>query len=167
MVEIQPAHKDHFEKIWSIIHDILKRGDTYPFAPETTQAEAFEFWMQYPTAAYVAFHEGELVGTYYIKPNQPGLGSHVCNAGYMVASRARGKGIGKAMCSHSLDEARKLGFKAMQYNLVVCTNKGAIKLWQDLGFKIIGTIPKAFNHSQEGLVDAFVMYQWLEAVEKD
>ena len=161
MVEIKLARDEQFEAIWSIIHEILKKGDTYPFAPGTTREEAFQIWMKNPVATYVAYYDGEMAGTYYIKPNQPGLGSHVCNAGYMVASRARGKGIGRAMCRHSLDEARKLGFSAMQYNLVVCTNRGAVKLWQDLGFKIIGKLPRAFHHSKEGLVDAFVMYQWL------
>ena len=102
------------------------------------------------------------MGTYYIKANQPGLGSHVCNCGYMVCADARGKGIGRAMCEHSLVEARKLGFKAMQYNLVVSTNRGAIKLWQDLGFDIIGTLPGAFEHRHKGFVDAFVMYQWID-----
>ena len=105
--------------------------------------------------------EGEILGTYYIKANQPGLGSHVCNCGYMVRASARGEGIGRAMCKHSLGEARKLGFKAMQFNLVVSTNTGAVKLWRDLGFDIIVTLPKAFNHRQKGFVDAFVMYQWL------
>ena len=161
MVEIKLAQDKHFDEIWPIINDVLKKGDTYPCAAETTRADAFEIWMKYPRATYVACSQNEIVGTYYIKPNQPGLGSHVCNAGYMVALKARGKGIGRAMCKHSLEEARLLGFKAMQYNLVVCTNKGAIKLWQDLGFKTIGTLPKAFNHSEKGFVDALVMYQWL------
>ena len=161
MVEIKSAQNENFDEIWAIINEVLKKGDTYPFAPETPKTEACQIWMKYPKATYVAYSEGEIVGTYYIKPNQPGLGSHVCNAGYMVISKARGKGIGRAMCRHSLDEARKLGFKAMQYNLVVSTNAGAVKLWQDLGFEIIGTLPKAFNHRKKGFVDAFVMYQWL------
>ena len=161
MVEIKLAQDEDFEEIWPIIHEVLKKEDTYPYAADTTKAEALQIWMKYPKATYVASSESEILGTYYIKPNQPGLGSHVCNAGYMVASRARGKGIGRAMCKHSLTEARRLGFKAMQYNLVVSTNQGAVKLWQDLGFNIIGTLPKAFNHSEKGLVDAFVMYQWL------
>ena len=162
MVEIKLAQDDDFEKIWPIIHEVLKKGDSYPCAADTTKAEAFQIWMKYPQATYIAISESEILGTYYIKANQPGLGSHVCNAGYMVASRARGKGIGRAMCNHSLTEARKLGFKAMQYNLVVSTNQGAVKLWRDLGFEIIGTLPKAFKHSKKGLVDAFVMYQWLD-----
>lgn len=161
MVKIKLAREENFEEIWSIIHEVLKKGDTYPFATQTTKAEAIQIWMKHPRATYVAYSADKMVGTYYIKPNQPGLGSHVCNAGYMVTAKARGQGIGRAMCQHSLDEARQLGFKAMQYNLVVCTNKGAIKLWQDLGFKIIGTLPKAFNHKEKGYVDALVMYQWL------
>jgi ribosomal protein S18 acetylase RimI-like enzyme len=118
--------------------------------------------MEKPKATYVAVLDENIMGTYYIKANQPGLGSHVCNCGYMVRNSARGKGIGRAMCQHSLSEARKLGFKAMQYNLVVSTNTGAVRLWQDLGFYIIGALPRAFNHREKGLVDAFVMYQWLE-----
>src|SRR5436305_13454050 len=115
-----------------------------------------------PSATYVALAEGQMVGTYYLKPNQPGLGSHVCNAGYMVKGQARGQGVGRAMGLHSSLEARQAGFRAMQFNLVVATNEGAIKLWQDLGFSIIGTLPRAFNHRRLGLVDALVMYQLLD-----
>ena len=162
MLEIKLARHDGFEQIWSVIHEVLRTGDTYPFVPETTREEAFHLWMEKPQATYVAVLDDDIVGTYYIKANQAGLGSHVCNCGYMVRASARGKGIGRAMCQHSLDEARRLGFKAMQYNLVVSTNSGAVKLWQDLGFDIIGTLPKAFKHREKGFVDAFVMYQWLE-----
>lgn len=164
MLEIKLAQNDDFEAIWPVIHEVLRAGDTYPFEPETTREEAFQIWMKKPQATYVADLDDEIVGTYYIKANQPGLGSHVCNSGYMVRAGARGKGIGKAMCAHSLGEARKLGFKAMQYNLVVSTNTGAVKLWQDMGFEIIGTLSKAFNHREKGFVDAFVMYQWLDEI---
>lgn len=162
MLEIRLARNDEFDLIWPVIHEVLRTGDTYPFTPDTTQQEAFHIWMEKPKATYVAVLDENIMGTYYIKANQPGLGSHVCNCGYMVRNSARGKGIGRAMCQHSLSEARKLGFKAMQYNLVVSTNTGAVKLWQDLGFYIIGTLPRAFNHHEKGLVDAFVMYQWLD-----
>ena len=164
MLEIKLAHNDCFEAIWPVVHEVLRAGDTYPFAPETTREEAFQIWMKKPQATYVAYLNDEIVGTYYIKANQPGLGSHVCNAGYIVRAGARRKGVGKAMCKHSLGEARRLGFKAMQYNLVVSTNTGAVKLWQDMGFEIIGTLSKAFNHREKGLVDAFVMYQWLDQI---
>lgn len=108
--------------------------------------------------------EKKVLGTYYIKPNQPGLGSHVCNAGYMVSSVARRRqGIGRAMCGHSLQEAVTLGFKAMQFNLVVATNIRAIKLWKEMGFEMIGTLPKAFKHTDKGFVDAHIMYKRLNA----
>jgi len=116
-----------------------------------------------PTATYVALsNKKKIDGTYYIKPNQPGLGSHVCNCGYIVAEGAYGRGTGSAMCVHSQREAKKLGFKSMQFNLVVSTNKSAIHLWQKHGFQTIGVLPKAFNHKRLGYVDALVMYKQLE-----
>ena len=116
------------EAIWAIFHEVVSTGDTYAYAPDTGKSEALRLWIDEPQSTYVAFSEDELVGTYYLKPNQPGLGAHVCNAAYMVASRARGQGVGRAMCEHSMDEARRLGYRAMQYNLVVATNEGAIRL---------------------------------------
>ena len=161
MIDIRLATQADFAEIWPIIHEVFNRGDTYPFAPDTDKETAYHIWMEIPTATYVALQDGEIVGTHYLKPNQPELGSHVCNAGYMVRSAARGRGIGRAMCQHSLVEAKKLGFKAMQYNLVVRTNVAAVKLWQDLGFEIVGTLPKAFKHKKLGFVDAYIMYQRL------
>lgn len=113
------------------------------------------------TATYVATCNEKIIGTYFIRPNQPGLGSHVCNAGYMVSKMSRGEGIGRKMCAHSLNEARKLGFYAMQYNLVVVTNVYAIRLWKDMGFEIVGKLTKAFCHKQKGFIDAYVMYRLL------
>lgn len=116
-----------------------------------------------PSATFVAVDEDdEVIGTYYIKPNQPALGAHVCNCGYIVAENARGHGVAAAMCEHSQREALSRDFRAMQYNLVVSTNEGAIRLWKRHGFEIIGTLPKAFRHLQLGFVDAFVMYKQLE-----
>lgn len=161
MLEIKPAKKEDFEIIWPIIHEVFRRGDTYAFAPDTTKEEGFKIWMETPMATYIAASDGKTVGTYFIKANQPGLGAHVCNAGYIVSASARGKGIGGSLCEHSLLEARKLGFRAMQYNLVVSTNIKAIKLWQRCGFTIVGTLPKAFNHSEQGFIDAFIMYRLL------
>ena len=161
MISVRQARPDHNEAIWEIFHEVVAEGDTYPFSPDTDREEALRVWTEIPRATYVAERGGEVVGTYYIKTNQPGLGSHVCNAGYMVRSRARGMGVGRAMCAHSLDEARSLGYKAMQFNLVVATNLGAVKLWQKMGFEIIGSLRKAFNHARLGLVDAYVMYRLL------
>ncbi|MCA9835635.1 MAG: GNAT family N-acetyltransferase [Trueperaceae bacterium] len=158
---IREAQEQDFEAIWPIFHQIVKQGTTYAYAPETSRDEAFDLWMKLPKKTYVAELEGEIIGTYYLKANQTGLGSHVCNAGYMVSESAQGKGIGKAMCLHSQEQAMGLGFKAMQFNLVVSTNP-AVQLWEKLGFEKIGCLPKAFQHQRLGYVDAFVMYKWLD-----
>jgi ribosomal protein S18 acetylase RimI-like enzyme len=104
-----------------------------------------------------------VIGTYKLKPNQPGLGNHVCNCGYVVSPHARGRGIASALCEHSQTEAQTMGYLAMQFNLVVSSNEVAVRLWQKLGFRIIGTLPGAFRHSQLGFVDAYVMYKHLAA----
>ena len=161
MITIKKAAKKDWDQIWPIVQAVFQSGSTYAYPPETNKEDAYTIWMKVPTATYMALSEGTVAGTYYIKPNQPALGSHVCNAGYMVSSTARGQGIGRALCAHSLQEAVKLGFKAMQYNLVVVTNQCAIKLWIDMGFEIIGTLPRAFKHKEMGLVDAHIMYQIL------
>jgi len=158
---IRTAADSDFEAVWQIFHEIIAAGDTYPFAPDTDRSEAYKLWMQTPVATYIALTGDRIVGTYYIKANMPGLGSPVCNAGYMVAEAARHQGIGRSMCAHSLQAARNLGFKAMQYNLVAVTNERAVKLWGQMGFTKIGLLPRAFKHSRHGLVDAWVMYQWL------
>jgi len=161
MISIKKAEIKDWDKIWPIVQEVFQSGTTYAYSPETNKEDAFEIWMTAPAATYVALSDENVAGTYYIKPNQPKLGSHVCNAGYMVSTAARSQGVGRAMCAHSLKEAVKLGFKAMQYNLVVVTNKYAIKLWQDMGFEIVGTLPRAFNHKELGLIDAHIMYQLL------
>ena len=161
MLEIRKATDDDFDAIWPIFHEIVERGDTYAYPPDTDKAGGYKFWMEKPLATYVAVLDEQIVGTYYIKPNHPGLGDHVCNVGYMVGSQARGRGVARAMCEHSQTEARKLGFRAMQFNLVVSTNEVAVKLWQKMGYSIVGTLPQAFRHQTLGYVDAFVMYKSL------
>jgi ribosomal protein S18 acetylase RimI-like enzyme len=115
-----------------------------------------------PRRTFVIENDGKVLGTYYIKTNQPGPGSHVCNCGYMVSSMSRDEGLATAMCKHSQKIAKDLGYKAMQFNLVIESNEGAIKLWRSLGFEIVGTIPKAFAHPNLGFIDAHVIYKWLE-----
>lgn len=161
-MEIRAATPEDHEAIWAIFHEIVSRGDTYAFDPETGREEALEIWVHRPAATYVCELDGQIAGTYYVKANQPALGAHVCNCGYMVPAWARGRGIATAMCLHSQVEAVRLGFKAMQFNLVVATNEVAVRLWQSLGYDVVGTLPRAFNHRTIGLVDAHVMYKWLE-----
>lgn len=159
-MEIRRAEVADFEGIWPILEGIARAGNTYAYPRDITREAAFNLWITLPSASYVAAESGQIVGSYYLKPNQAGGGAHVCNAGYIVAEAARGRGVGRALCLDSQREAVKLGFKAMQFNLVVATNP-ALKLWRLLDFSTIGTLPKAFRHPQHGLVDAFVMYKWL------
>lgn len=167
-MKIRLAEVADTEAVWDIFHQIVLRGDTYVYAPDTTKEEAIALWIQQPIATYVALSDAHgsdkssVLGTYYIKPNQPGLGSHVCNCGYMVAENARGQGVATAMARHSQIAAVRLGFKAMQFNCVVSTNYAAIALWQKLGFQTIGTLPGAFQHHRLGYVDAYVMYRALD-----
>ena len=123
--------------------------------------EALQIWLKTPSKTYVAEENNNILGTYYIKTNQSGPGSHVCNCGYMVSSKARGRGLATSMCEHSQEVAKELGYKAMQFNIVIKNNDRAVRLWQKLGFQIIGEIPEAFNHQTEGYTDALVMWRKL------
>jgi L-amino acid N-acyltransferase YncA len=165
-VEIHDAHKDDTDAIWAIFQAVIQTGDTYVFPPETPRIEMDQYWLAAHMRTYVAEFEDDVVGTYILKANHPGLGSHVANASYMVHPAAQGRGVGTAMCAHSLAEARRLGYRAMQFNLVVSTNEAAVHLWDKMGFSIVGTLPQAFHHQNLGYVDAYVMYQSLENHEK-
>ena len=136
-------------------------GDTYALDPNIARKDALMFWFGTRTHTYVAENYQRVLGTYILRPNHPGPGSHVANAAFMVAAKARGQGVGRAMGEHCLNEARRLGFRAMQFNFVVSTNESAIRLWQELGFKIIGTLPGAFRHPEKGYVDVYVMFRSL------
>ena len=161
MLEIRAATEADHDAIWDIFHAILAKGDTYAFEPEMSRREAFAYWFRADTHTYVAERDGCVVGTYILRANQPGLGSHVANAAFMVASDAQGSGVGRRMAEHCLGETRHLGFRAMQFNFVVSTNTPAIHLWEQLGFKVVGTLPGAFRHPKRGYVDVYVMFHSL------
>lgn len=156
---IRKALKTDYDSIWEIIQEAITRGSTLAFAPDTPKEEMLAFWCAPYAHTYVAEMDEKTVGTFFIKANQPGLGAHIANAGYITPAMAGGKGIGEAMCRFSLDEARRLGFQAMQFNLVVKSNTRAVRLWQKMGFEIIGEIPEAFNDINRGLTNAYIMYQ--------
>lgn len=160
MLKLRLANEDDADMIWSIIQPVIRAGNTYALARNMTKEEALSYWMSSDKWTFVAEENDEILGTYYMKTNQAGGGSHVCNCGYITSENARGRGIARQMCEHSLLKAPELGFQAMQYNCVLSTNEGAVRLWKRLGFDIVGTIPKVFNHPSEGYVDAFVMYQF-------
>ncbi len=163
MITIRSIEEPDWLSVWKLIEPVFRSGETYAFSQEITEAEAHKVWVEAPSATFVAKDDrGTVLGTYYIKPNQPALGSHVCNCGYIVGENSRGKGVASLMCEHSQREAIRQGFRAMQYNLVVSTNEGAVRLWEKLGFAIVGTLPGAFKHPRHGYVNAFVMYKQLE-----
>lgn len=161
MITIRKSISNDTNQIWNIFHSVVRSGDTYVFMPNITKEEALSYWMGVGKYCYVAEYENTIAGTYIIKDNQPGLGSHIANASFMVSPKFQGKSIGKTMGQHALIEAKTLGYAAMQFNLVISTNSVAINLWQKLGFKIIGTIPNAFNHQQYGMVNAHIMFREL------
>ena len=161
MLNIRPATKTDCDAIWNIFHAVIASGDTYAFDPEMSREDALAYWMRSDTHTYVAEEDRQVVGTYILKSNQPGQGSHVANAAFMVAPKAQRQGIGRAMGDHCLREARRLGFRAMQFNFVVATNESALRLWRDLGFEIVGTLPGAFRHPTKGFADVHVMFRSL------
>lgn len=152
---------DEFARVWPIFQSVIAAGDTYSYAPDTRVEQARDAWTTLPGRCFVAERDGEVLGAYLLKPNQTGLGDHVANAGYMVSPAARGRGVASAMCEHSMQQARRAGFTAMQFNFVVSTNTVAVRLWQRHGFQIVGQVPRAFRHAVHGPTDVYVMHREL------
>jgi len=185
MIQVRAATEADRDAIWNVFQEIIASGDTYAFDPKMSREEALAYWFRADTHTYVAEVDREsvgeadsfpgtatpsptgemnkrvIVGTYILRPNQAGGGSHVANAAFMVAPDAQGSGVGREMAEHCLGQARGMGFRAMQFNFVVSTNAPAIHLWEQLGFKIVGTLPGAFHHPEKGYVDVYVMYRSL------
>lgn len=161
MLEIRKANEPDKTEVWEIIKEVISTGESYIFYPNTPREKMLEYWFAADKETYVAVSENEIVGTFFIKANQPDLGSHICNAGYMVSSKTKGKDIGRKMAEFSLTEGKNLGYQAMQFNFVVKSNEIAVKLWLALGFEIIGEIPEAFQHKENGLTNALIMYRKL------
>jgi ribosomal protein S18 acetylase RimI-like enzyme len=162
VITIRRYLETDWQAVWPILRSTIQAGETYTFAPDSSEAEIHRAWIETPSATYVACDpDGRVLGTYFIKPNQPGPGAHVCNCGYVVASNEEGRGIATLMCEHSQREAIAMGFRAMQFNFVVSSNERAVRLWQRLGFEIVGRLPGAFHHPRLGYVDALVMFKQL------
>lgn len=156
-MHIRPASAADDDTIWHILEPAFRAGETYPIPHDTSRADALAYWHSPGHSVFVAEDEGTVVGTYYLRANNRGGGDHVANCGYVVAPDAFGRGVARAMCAHSLDQARARGFTAMQFNFVIASNERAVRLWQDLGFAIVGRLPRAFRHPRLGPVDAYVM----------
>ena len=161
-MQIRPAsqHADA-DAVWAILEPTIRAGETYTLPRDLTRSDALDYWFGSRHEVFVAEDNVHIVGTYFLQANQQGGGAHVANCGYVTAPFATGRGVARAMCAHSLDRARERGFRAMQFNFVVSTNKRAIALWQSFGFEIVGELPCAFQHPTAGFVDALVMYRSL------
>lgn len=158
-MEIRAARADDWTAIWPFWHEIVAAGTTYDWDPETDEPTARSMWMQQPPGrTFVAELDGEIVGTSKLGPNRALLGDHIANASYMVAPERSGKGIGRALVEHSIAQCRADGYDAIQFNAVAATNVHAVRLYRDLGFEIIGTVPEAFRHPTEGKVGLHIMY---------
>lgn len=160
-MQIRPATNADHPAIAAIILPVIHAGATYALDPAMDAATAVAYWTGPDRETFVAEETGRVVGTYYLRANQAGGGDHVANCGYMTDATATGRGIARRMCEHSLREARRRGFLAMQFNFVVSINLRAVALWQSLGFAIVGRLPAAFRHPEAGLVDALVMHRLL------
>jgi L-amino acid N-acyltransferase YncA len=158
---IVSATTAHSNEIWEIFRQVAQTGDTYVFDANISRGDALQYWLAPDHHVFVAVDNGHVFGTYILRKNQPGRGSHVANASYMVSPQARGKGLGSLMCQHSIEEARRLGFSAIQFNMVVSSNSTAISVWKKHGFEVVGTLPRVFRHETQGFVDAFVMHRFL------
>ena len=158
MVNIRSATTKDADNIWHILEPVFRAGETYTLPRDINRHDALAYWFAAGNQVFVAEENGEVLGTYYLRANQRGGGSHVCNCGYMTAAQATGRGIARRMCLHSKEQAKRSGFRAMQFNFVVSTNERAVKLWQSLGFEIVGRLPLAFEHPARGFVDALVMF---------
>ena len=161
-IRIREYQPDDWPRVWTMMEPVIRAGETYPYAMDMDSDGAHAMWIEKTDRVYVAEdEEGDLLGTYYIAPNQPTLGAHVANCGYLVSERARGRGIATRLGEHSLVEAAKLGYRAMQFNLVVNTNAASHHIWKKLGFRAVGTLDGAFLHAKDGYVDATVYYKVL------
>jgi ribosomal protein S18 acetylase RimI-like enzyme len=160
-ISVRPADACDEEAVLRIVREVVNEGTSYFYVPDISDDELLAYWLPEEPSTFVGIRYGEILGAYVLRTNFPGRGEHVANASYAVAARARGTGIGSVLAEHSLHEARRRGYTAMQFNRVVSTNEGAVRLWQRAGFQIVGTLPRVFNHPTLGLVDAYVMHRFL------
>jgi L-amino acid N-acyltransferase YncA len=161
-MEIREFTDEDWPAVWAIYQTVVNAGETYTYDPAWEEEQAKEIWVEpAPGRTFVAIEGDRIVGTAHVGPNKPGRGSHVATASFMVDEDARGLGVGRALGAHILDVARTDGYHSMQFNAVVESNTGAVRLWRDLGFEILGTVPEAFEHPTLGKVGLHIMYQRL------
>ena len=160
-MHIREATEGDWPQVWALFRSVAAAGDAFAYDESTPEAVARKLWFDPPAHCWICEADEGFAGTYYVRPNQPGRGGHVANAGYMVAPAFRRRGLAAAMCEHSLTTAKALGFTAMQFNFVVSANAAAVRAWERCGFAVVGRLPAAFRHAELGFVDALVMFREL------
>ena len=163
-VTLRPVSDADGDALWGLLAPVFRAGDTYAIDRDIARQEALAYWCGPPRRVFVAEHAGDILGSYYIVRNQAGGGTHVCNCGFVTAPVAQGRGVARTMLAHSMTTARQHGFRAMQFNFVVSTNTRAIEIWARAGFEVVGRLPGAFKHPENGYVDALVMHRTLDQV---
>lgn len=160
-LNFRKAAQSDSDALWSLMEPIIREGSTYVFSQDSSKEKMMDFWLAQDKSTYVAELDGEIVGTFFLKANQPDRGSHIANAGFMVRPLVNGQGIGKAMAEFALTEAKQMGFQGMQFNYVVKSNLTAVHLWKKLGFDIVGEVSDAFLHPILGPTHIYIMYRRL------
>lgn len=156
---IRPATEDDWSGIWPFFDATVREGETYAFPMDLTRETGRDLWLERPPGLTVVLEdEGRILGSAKMGPNRPGHGDHVGTASFMVAPEARGRGVGRRLGEHVVQWHRDAGFRGIQFNAVVETNLAAVRLWRDLGFEIVGTVPGAFRSPAHGYVGLHVMY---------
>ena len=160
-MNIRPATSSDADALWAIVEPLIRGGEVFALDRKMSEAEAVDYWFGFDKEVFVAEDHDVILGAYYLRANQAGGGGHVANAGYATLGAATGRRVARAMCLHSLERAKARGFRAMQFNFVVSTNLRAARLWESMGFAIVGRLPGAFDHPSDGIVDALVMFRTL------
>jgi ribosomal protein S18 acetylase RimI-like enzyme len=161
MIAIREFREEDQDVLWAMLEPVIRAGEVFALPIEMTREQALGYFLADGNWIFVAEADGRAVGAYYLRANQKGGGSHVSNCGYVTAANARGLGVAGVMCAHSLEFAKRTGFRAMQFNFVVSTNEPAVHLWRKHGFEVVGRLPGAFRHPALGFVDALVMFRTL------
>ncbi|MFQ6546370.1 N-acetyltransferase family protein [Aestuariibius sp. 2305UL40-4] len=159
-LSIRPATPGDATVLWAMLQPVFRAGDTYAVDPAISREDALAYWTGSDHHVFIA-EDAAPLGTYYLKTNQQGGGAHVCNAAFVTAEAARGKGVARAMLDHALITAKETGYEAMQFNFVVAANTRAVDLWTHAGFETVGRLPKAFRLPDGAYTDALVMHRFL------
>lgn len=158
-MDIRLAIDADWPALWTILEPIIREGETFALPRNAGEDVGRAYFASREKSNFVAVIDGTILGGSYVRANQLGPGAHIANCGYMTAPAARGKGVARALCAHSIEECRRRGFRAIQFNFVVSTNEPAVHLWHSFGFETLARLPGAFDHPKLGYVDALVMFK--------